>query len=95
MFARILRFFGHIARHDNLERLIIQRKPEGKRGRGRSPTRWTDLVARLTGSGPAKAARQASNRTLWRETVRSVIAGLDLAEEVTANSHHTSVTTLD
>jgi len=38
---RVLRFFGHIIRKDgsSLEKLMIERKIEGKMGRGRTPMR--------------------------------------------------------
>lgn len=37
--ARILNFFGHIMRHDNMKRLVVQGMPNGKRQRGRLPIR--------------------------------------------------------
>ncbi|KAJ8726282.1 hypothetical protein PYW07_000980 [Mythimna separata] len=41
---RILQYFGHIARKegDNLERLIVTGKIDGKSPRERSPIRWSD-----------------------------------------------------
>ncbi|XP_063628267.1 uncharacterized protein LOC134799784 [Cydia splendana] len=43
-FKRILSYFGHIARRepDNLEKLVVVGKVDGKRRRGRSPARWSD-----------------------------------------------------
>jgi len=43
---RILRYFGHITRreHNNLDMLIVQGKVEGRRPRGRSPSRWIDFL---------------------------------------------------
>ncbi|CAH2235308.1 jg5878 [Pararge aegeria aegeria] len=42
---RILKFFGHITRNKHsMELLVVQGKVEGKRSRGRSPTRWTDII---------------------------------------------------
>ena len=68
--ARILRFFGHVARRDgeNLEKSIVFGKVPGTRGRGRSPTRWTDCVRRRTQFVTAAAA-MAQDRDQWRDIV--------------------------
>lgn len=68
---RIMRYFGHVARRgvDNLERLMVTGKVEGKRPRGRSPKRWSDQISEQT-SGPLSAAlHQATDRNRWRLTV--------------------------
>lgn len=67
----ILKYYGHISRRDddNLERLIIQGKMEGKRPRGRSPRRWTDQVKELSKRPLAECSRIAKNREEWREVV--------------------------
>ena len=77
VYGRILKFFGHIARHDTMERLVVQGRPEGKRQRGRSPTRWTDAVTTLLGENFAAATRNAADRTTWRRTVQRVLQQLD------------------
>lgn len=74
--GRVLKFFGHIARHDNMEKLMVQGKPEGRRRRGRSPTRWTDLVEKLTESQFQVAARNAKDRRSWRNIIQEVIRNL-------------------
>lgn len=76
-YGRILKFFGHISRHDNLEKLVVQGRPEGKRKRGRSPTRWTDVISKLTKASIVTAARQANDRRTWKSTVRRIIKGLE------------------
>lgn len=76
-YGRILKFFGHISRHDNMEKLVVQGRPEGKRKRGRSPTRWTDAISKLTESNISSAARQANNRGSWKTTVRRIVQNLD------------------
>ena len=45
-----LQYFGHIARRDgnNLERVIMFGKIEGKRNRGRQKLRWVDGIASQT-----------------------------------------------
>lgn len=74
--ARILKFFGHINRRDdnNLEKLVIQGKMEGKRPRGRSPMRWTDTIKATTNSTITQATRESRNRERWRDIVRRTTA---------------------
>ena len=101
-YGRILKFFGHISRHDNMERLVVQGKPEGKRKRGRSPTRWTDAISKLTNSTFVNAAREANNRGTWRTRVRRIMQDLDRPPDRpppppphSRSGHYMSVTTLD
>ncbi|KAM0730348.1 hypothetical protein ACS0PU_002677 [Formica fusca] len=75
-YSRILRLFGHIARHDNMEKLV-QGKPEGKHKHGRSPTRWTDLATKATNLNLASATRVANNRDVWRSTIHGVIRDME------------------
>lgn len=42
-------------------------KVEGKRPRGRLPSRWCDQVTALTGLPVATAIRAAEDRTRWKQ----------------------------
>lgn len=68
---RILKYFGHIARKpsDNLEKLMITGKMDGKRPRGRSPKRWTDQVSEQLNIRMSEAIHCASDRGKWRQLV--------------------------
>lgn len=68
---RILRYFGHMARRDgeSLEQAIVFGKVPGTRGRGRSPTRWTDSIRARTGS-VKNALLMAQDRDGWRQLAR-------------------------
>ena len=69
---RILSYFGHIMRRgdDSLEKLVIVGNIEGKRSRGRAPTRWSDQVKRATSlHGFYEVVRAASDRSRWRRIV--------------------------
>ena len=68
---RILRYFGHMARRDgeSLEQAIVFGKVPGTRGRGRSPTRWTDSIKARTGS-VKNALLMAQDRDGWRQLAR-------------------------
>ncbi len=70
---RILGYFGHVVRRDadNLEKSILFGKTPGTRGRGRSPTRWSDIVRTRIGS-VTEAAAEAQDRDRWRTLLRAV-----------------------
>ena len=71
---RILRFFGHVTRkEDSMERLVVQGQMEGKRSRGRSPTRWSDLIKSITQSTMPECSHKAANRTVWRRIAGTVV----------------------
>ncbi|VEN36712.1 unnamed protein product [Callosobruchus maculatus] len=57
---RMLTFFGHIHRSDNMEKLVVQGHAPSGRRRGRSPTHWVDTTKhRIT---EAEAGREAALR---------------------------------
>ncbi len=49
----------------NLEKDILFSKAPGKRGRGRSPTRWSDIIKVRIGS-VVNAVVQTRDRDRWR-----------------------------
>lgn len=70
---RILSYFGHTVRRgdESLEKLIVVGSTEGKRSRGRSPTRWTDQVKDSSSSEFYAVVRDALDRNRWRQIIRS------------------------
>ena len=44
---RKLRYFGHLVRQRDHQRVLMEAKVAGKRGRGRSKTSWTDNIKSL------------------------------------------------
>ncbi|CAH2107939.1 unnamed protein product [Euphydryas editha] len=74
---RVLEYFDHIARkdNDNLERLMITGKIEGKRPRGRSPIRWSDQIRTSLGITFKDALKGAENRKRWRDIIRKALSG--------------------
>lgn len=69
---RVLEFFGHIARKpgDNLQKLIVTGKVEGKRQRGRSLMRWSDQIRSTLDINMSDAVHVAESRSRWRNIVR-------------------------
>jgi exonuclease III len=65
-----LRYFGHIARQNGtMANLIVEGKVEGRRSRGRSPSRWVDQLRNLVGGSLPEAAHLARDRSAWRSIV--------------------------
>lgn len=71
---RVLSYFGHIMRRgdESLEKLVVVGGIEGKRARGRSPTRWSDQVRVATSSSKFhQAVRSTMDRDRWRQIVKA------------------------
>ena len=73
---RILTFFGHIHRSDNMEKLVVQGHAPSGRRRGRSSTRWVDAAKQLLDVSVAGATALTLNRERWRATISKTIDGL-------------------
>ena len=54
-----LSYFGHIKRHNTLEKLFLEGTCEGRRGRGRPRKRWTQDIGEWMGVSTVEAGRQA------------------------------------
>ncbi|CAH2232129.1 jg20804 [Pararge aegeria aegeria] len=57
-----------------MERVVVQGKVEGKRSRGRSPTRWTDIIKATTQTSIVQCSRNAEDVNKWRRTVGAAVA---------------------
>ena len=66
-----LRFFGHMKRHQCLEKLIVEGKVNGRRGCGRPTRSWDDDVAEWLKIDNAEAGRVAMDRGRYKEAVRA------------------------
>ena len=70
-------YIGHIVRRDGgTEKQILQGMVEGRRGRGRPATSWTDDVKTLCSHGVYGATKLASDRRRWRALVTTTAAQL-------------------
>ncbi|KAI5644543.1 hypothetical protein NE865_03432 [Phthorimaea operculella] len=74
---RSLTFLGLLARRepDNLEKLILVSHMEGRRSRGRAPTRWTDSILEAIGCNTQQAMHRAQDRVAWRQTISGAAFG--------------------
>ena len=55
-------FIGHMIRRDGLQRLFLEGKFNGKRGRGRPRLTWFNNIKEWTGVNYAEAIRKAQHR---------------------------------
>ena len=73
---RQLTYYGHINRADNsLEKLIMQGKIEGKRGRGRPATKWFDNIKTMTTRSVYQLNKDTKDRAGWRRQVHNITRG--------------------
>ena len=66
-----LSYFGHTKRHDSLQKLILEGKVEGSRGRGRKRKTWRGNIAEMISMNINKAGETALDRDKWRHTMAS------------------------
>ena len=66
---RKLKYFGHVKRHECLERDIYEGIVEGRRGRGRPRRRWSQDIADRLNSTVTEAGRHAQERDAFRRAV--------------------------
>ena len=71
---RIVRFYGHVRRHNSLQRIITEGMINGKRGRGRKRCGWLGNVSRYAGMNINRCAEIATNREEWRTIVSNVVS---------------------
>ncbi|CAH1240819.1 WBSCR27 [Branchiostoma lanceolatum] len=64
---RKLQWFGHVTRHDNLAKTILQGTLEGGRRRGRQKKSWQDNIAEWTSLSLSERLAAARNRRAWRQ----------------------------
>ena len=64
-----MRYFGHVKRHECLEKEIYEGIIEGRRGRGRPKRRWSQDVTERLNTSITEAGRQAQDRVAFRRAV--------------------------
>ena len=65
-----LRYFGHIKRHETLEKHILEARADGKRGRGRPTRRWEQDIEEWLGITTTQAGRLTEDRELFRRKIQ-------------------------
>ncbi|CAH2226851.1 jg16562, partial [Pararge aegeria aegeria] len=79
---RLLEYFGHIAMEtilkrdgDNLVKIVVTGKVEGKRPRGSSPIRCSDQIRTALDTKVHIALSVAKSRVKWHKIVQKVVSG--------------------
>ncbi|GFO45793.1 endonuclease-reverse transcriptase [Plakobranchus ocellatus] len=65
-----LTYFGHIKRHQTLEKHILEAKMKGKRGKGRPTRRWENDIEEWLETSTSQAGRLTSDRETFRRRVQ-------------------------
>ena len=60
--ARKLSYFGHLKRHNSLEKQILEARLEGKKWKGRPTRRWTEDIKEWLQMSPTEAGREVQKR---------------------------------
>ena len=68
--SKKLQYFGHIKRHNSLQKEILEGKLEGTRSVGRQRLLWTDNIKEWTGRTLTNCTRAAKNRKEWKIITR-------------------------
>ena len=68
------KFFGHVYRHETMEKLAVSGMIEGKRKRGRQRTTYLTSLRRATSdeSSNVTFARMADDRQVWRSMIGNI-----------------------
>jgi len=66
-----LSYFGHVKRHDTLEKTILEGKVEGKRKRGKPRKRWADDIKEWLNMSVVQAGSLAQDRDAYRRSVQA------------------------
>jgi len=70
--SRKLQYFGHVSRHNSLEKDIMLGFMPGTRRQGGQKRQWIDNVTQWTGKGLVDIVRLADNRDMYRRFVSGV-----------------------
>ena len=73
-----LAYYGHLRRHFSLQKLMLEGKVDGKRGRRRRRKSWTGNVSEMTKMSMAQCSVKALDRSEWRTMVSNLYAKTEL-----------------
>ena len=73
-----LKYFGHIKRHQGLEKTILEGRINGKRERGRPHRRWIEDITDTYKKSATEIGRLAENRVQYRVLVKDTTSSKDM-----------------
>ena len=68
-----LAYFGHLVRRDNIQRLLLDGKIDGKRSRGKQRLTWADNITEWIGMKYSECIRIAQDRRRWRSMTADLL----------------------
>ena len=74
-----LKYFGHIKRHETLERHTLEARIDGRRGRGRPTRRWEQDINDWMDMTTTQAGRLAEDRILFRQKVQEATSRQEIS----------------
>ena len=74
-----LKYFGHIKRHETLERHILEARIDGRRGRGRPTRRWEQDINDWMDMKTTQGGRLAEDRILFRQKVQEATSRQEIS----------------
>ena len=73
-----LAYYGLVRRHHSLQKLVLESKLDGKRGRGRRRKSWTGNVSEMTKMSMAQCSVKALDKSEWRTMISNLYAETEL-----------------
>ena len=65
-----MQYFGHIKRHNNLQKELLEGKVEGKRAVGKQRLMWHNNIKEWTTDSMKNCTRAANDRDQWQIIAR-------------------------
>ena len=69
-----LAYYEHKGMHHSLQKLVLEFKVDGKRGRGRRKKSWTGNVSEMTIMSMAQCSEKALDSSEWRTMISNLYA---------------------
>ena len=76
--TRKAKYFGHVRRHQCIQKTIAEGKVEGKRGRGRRRTSWQSGITSSLNQPINTSGVMALDRVLWRQVTSNIVHDMEL-----------------
>ena len=73
-----LAYYKHVRRHRSLQKLVLEGKVDGKRGRERRRKSWTGNVSERTKMSMAQSSVKTLDRCEWRTMVSNLYTETEL-----------------
>ncbi|GFS10640.1 endonuclease-reverse transcriptase [Elysia marginata] len=73
---RKMKYYGHLRRHDSIQKRILERKIDGRRGRGRRRQTWLGNIQEKSQMKMCEVCETALDRRRWRSVTAHLGDGM-------------------